>query len=64
MLHILDLSFCVCDNQIILFGLIGTFFPQKGKRTWLTEISTDEIYGGAMGRQNSSTSEIMYHMPS
>lgn len=44
MLHILDLPFCVCDNQIILFGLIGTFIPQKGKRTWLTEISTDEIY--------------------
>ncbi|KAK2086490.1 hypothetical protein P7K49_035915 [Saguinus oedipus] len=35
MFHILDLPFCICNNQIILFGLIGTSFPHKVETIYL-----------------------------
>ena len=56
MLHILALLFYVCNNQIILFGPNGIFFPPDSR---LTEISTNELCLGGVGgsgRQKCSTS--------
>lgn len=39
MLHILDLPFCLCNNQIILFGPNGTYPTTKSQ----VEISTNEV---------------------
>lgn len=55
------LSIHVCNHQIILFDPNGTFPPANHR---LTEISTNETCMGTGGRQKSSASELMYHMPS